>query len=98
MPRASSDTRELDHARLLADLHREPVNALGSAVEKFAYLRGVLDAQVMMEADMKSGEACCPFPHLLTSNTLQGGTLLLNTLSALSAAFLRSALNKDSLA
>jgi hypothetical protein len=51
------DMREVDHARLLADLHRDSVNALGSVVEKFAYLRGVLDAQVMMEADMKSGEA-----------------------------------------
>lgn len=51
------DLREVDHARLIADQHRDPVNALGSVVEKFAYLRGVLDAQVMMEADMKSGEA-----------------------------------------
>jgi hypothetical protein len=51
------DMREVDHARLLADLHRDSVNALGSTVEKFAYLRGVLDAQVMMEADMKSREA-----------------------------------------
>ena len=50
------DMREVDHARLLADLHRDSVNALGSTVEKFAYLRGVLDAQVMMEADMKSRE------------------------------------------
>lgn len=45
------DTREVDHARLLADLHRDPVNALGSVVEKFAYLRGVLDAQVTVVKD-----------------------------------------------
>jgi hypothetical protein len=50
------DLIEVDHARLIADRHRDSVNALGSVVEKFAYLRGVLDAQVMMEADMKSGE------------------------------------------
>ena len=50
------DLKDADHARLLADLHRDPVTALGSAVEKLAYFGGVLDAQVMMEAEMKSGE------------------------------------------
>lgn len=48
------DLKDADHARLLADLHREPVTALGSVIEKLAYFGGVLDAQVMMEAEMKS--------------------------------------------
>ena len=51
------DLTEVDHARLIAVQHRDPVNALGGVVEKFAYLRGVLDAQVMMDADLRSGEA-----------------------------------------
>ncbi len=50
------DLKDADHARLLADLHRDAVTALGSAVEKLAYFSGVLDAQVMMEAETKSGE------------------------------------------
>ena len=50
------DLKDADHARLLADLHRDPVTGLGSAVEKLAYFGGVLDAQVMMEAETKSGE------------------------------------------
>lgn len=39
------DLKDADHARLLADLHREPVNEFDSAVEKLAYFGGTLDAQ-----------------------------------------------------
>jgi len=50
------DLKDADHARLLADQHREPVDALASVAEKHAYFGGVLDAQAMMEAEMKSDE------------------------------------------
>jgi hypothetical protein len=49
------DVRDTDHARLLATLHQESVEALASDAEKLAYFSGVLDAQMMMEADLKSG-------------------------------------------
>lgn len=42
------DRRDLDHARVIADLHREEVNALDDAELKVGYLSGVLDAQFML--------------------------------------------------
>ena len=50
------DARDIDHARLLADVHRESIEALGSAEEKLAYLQGVLDAQMMEAEDRSAGE------------------------------------------
>ena len=47
--------RHIDHASLLVDKHREHVEALDCAEEKLAYFTGVLDAQVKMEEEMKSG-------------------------------------------
>lgn len=49
------DLKDADHARLVADQHREAVNALDGAELKIAYLGGVLDAQVMIEESMNSG-------------------------------------------
>ncbi len=49
------DIKEADHARLLADQHREAVTALDGAELKIAYLGGVLDALVMIEEGMKAG-------------------------------------------
>jgi hypothetical protein len=49
------ELKDVDHARRIADQHRDQVEALGSAEEKHHYFAGVLDAQVMLEADMKSG-------------------------------------------
>ena len=43
------DVKDIDHASLLADKHREHVEALDCAEEKLAYFSGVLDAQVKME-------------------------------------------------
>ncbi len=48
------DLKDADHARLLADQHREAVNALDSAELKIAYLGGVLDALVMMADGLQS--------------------------------------------
>jgi hypothetical protein len=48
------DLKDVEHARLLADQHREAVNAFNVAELKIAYLGGVLDAQVMIAEDMKS--------------------------------------------
>jgi hypothetical protein len=42
------EQRDLEHARMLADLHRDEVSALDGAELKMAYLTGVLDAQVML--------------------------------------------------
>ena len=50
------DARDIEHARLLADVHRESIEALGSAEEKLAYLQGVLDAQMMEAEDRSAGE------------------------------------------
>jgi hypothetical protein len=50
------DPKDVDHAQLVAGLHRETVNALESAEKKVAYFGGVLDAQVTLEAEMKSGQ------------------------------------------
>ncbi|MCW1923168.1 hypothetical protein OKA05_11440 [Luteolibacter arcticus] len=49
------DLKDADHARLLADQHREAVNSLEGAELKIAYLGGVLDAQVIIEDGMNSG-------------------------------------------
>ena len=49
------DQRDVDHAAVLATLHRETVEALESAEEKVAYLGGVLDAQAMLEAELRGG-------------------------------------------
>ncbi len=45
------DLKTVDHARLLADLHRESVEALSSMPLKLAYFGGALDALAMMEAE-----------------------------------------------
>jgi hypothetical protein len=49
------DPRDADHARLVAELHRESIEGLNTIQEKIAYAGGVLDAQLMMEAGLKSG-------------------------------------------
>lgn len=49
------DLKDADHARLLADQHREEVGALDGPELKIAYLAGVLDAQVVIEKVAKSG-------------------------------------------
>lgn len=49
------DPKDADHARLLADQHREAATALDCAELKVAYLGGVLDAQVMLAEGVKSG-------------------------------------------
>jgi hypothetical protein len=49
------DLKDADHARRMADQHREEVNALESAELKIAYLGGVLDAQMMLA---ESGKSC----------------------------------------
>ncbi len=45
------ELRDKDHARLVADLHRDAIHALPTFQEKAAYAAGVLDAQVVMEAE-----------------------------------------------
>ena len=45
------DPREADHARLIADLHRDAIEALETAEEKMAYAAGVLDAQHLIDQD-----------------------------------------------
>lgn len=47
------DRKDADHARLLADQHREAVNSLDSAELKIAYPGGVLDALVMMAGGLR---------------------------------------------
>ncbi len=47
------DSRDADHARLVADLHRESIEGLDSIEEKIGYFGGVLDAYFMMDAEMK---------------------------------------------
>jgi excisionase family DNA binding protein len=49
------DPRDADHARLVADRHRESIGRLTSIEEKIGYAGGVLDAQLMMDAEMRSG-------------------------------------------
>ncbi len=45
------DPRDYEHARLIADLHREAVLGLQSDKEKCAYAEGVLDAQEVIKAE-----------------------------------------------
>lgn len=49
------ELRDVEHAQLLANLHRKEVNALNSVVLKIAYLEGVLDAQVMIAEEINPG-------------------------------------------
>ncbi len=49
------DLKDVEHARLLADQHREAVKALHGAELKIAHLGGVRDAQVMIADGMQSG-------------------------------------------
>ena len=42
------ELRDIEHARLVASVHAEEVNALTSTELKLAYLAGVLDAQVIL--------------------------------------------------
>lgn len=42
------DHRDLEHARMIANLHRDEVDALVSADLKVAYLSGLFDAQMML--------------------------------------------------
>lgn len=49
------DPRDADHARLVAGRNRESIKNLTSIEEKIGYAGGVLDAQLMMDAEMRSG-------------------------------------------
>ena len=49
------DLREIDHAKHLAEMHREVIESLESFQEKAAYGAGALDAQAELEAQTKSG-------------------------------------------
>jgi len=46
------DMLDADHALLIAAQHTEPISALATLAEKVDYGAGVIDAQVMIEADM----------------------------------------------
>lgn len=50
----SIDVATVDHARRLADQHREQVASQRTTEEKLQYFAGVLDAQVLIEADTRS--------------------------------------------
>ena len=50
------ESRDKEHARLVADLHRDALQSLPSFEEKAAYAVGVLDAQAVMEAEGYSQE------------------------------------------
>ncbi len=45
------DMKDADHARRIADQHREAVDALDNVHLRIAYLGGVLDAQFMAEGE-----------------------------------------------
>ena len=45
------DLREIDHAKHLAELHREAIESLESFQEKVAYGAGALDAQAELETE-----------------------------------------------
>jgi hypothetical protein len=45
------DIREVDHAQLMADLHRAPLEELPSIPMKLAYGAGVLDGQWLLEKE-----------------------------------------------
>ncbi|MFP6859551.1 MAG: hypothetical protein VCA73_19895 [Roseibacillus sp.] len=46
------DLKDVDHAGVLAGVHREYVKEFESGDEKLAYFGGVLDAQRMIDAEM----------------------------------------------
>ena len=48
------DPKDVDHAMVVAGLHRETIEALKSVTDKLAYFGGILDAQAVVEAQMKS--------------------------------------------
>ena len=52
---AELDPRDLDHARVVADLHRESILALPTFQERAGYAAGVLDAQTMMDEEVGKG-------------------------------------------
>ena len=43
------DPKDVDHAMVVAGLHRETIEALKSVTDKLAYFGGVLDAQAVLE-------------------------------------------------
>jgi hypothetical protein len=43
------DPKDVDHAMVVAGLHRETIEALESVTDKLAYFGGVLDAQAVLE-------------------------------------------------
>jgi hypothetical protein len=45
------DLQELDHAKRLAEMHREAIESLESFQEKVAYGAGALDAQAELDAE-----------------------------------------------
>jgi hypothetical protein len=45
------DPRDADHARRIADHHRDKVRAHDNVVLKLAYFQGVIDWAAMMEAE-----------------------------------------------
>lgn len=47
------ESRDAEHARLVADIHRDAIHALPSFQEKAAYAAGVLDAQFMMDVEVQ---------------------------------------------
>ncbi len=49
------DLRDIDHAKHLAEMHREAIESLESFQERAAYGAGALDAQAELEAATKSG-------------------------------------------
>ncbi|RYZ86827.1 MAG: hypothetical protein EOP06_13780 [Proteobacteria bacterium] len=51
------DLRDLDHGRMIADLHREWIEALPTLQEKLAYVAGVLDAQRVVESEMRGDQS-----------------------------------------
>jgi hypothetical protein len=53
LPVEAIDLRELDHARMLADQHRDEVEALDHVALKLAYFQGVLDAIALAETEAK---------------------------------------------
>lgn len=48
------DLQEIDHAKHLAEMHREAIESLESFQEKVAYGAGALDAQAELDAESKS--------------------------------------------
>lgn len=55
LPFETLDSRDVEHARLIAEEHYDAVHALETVVEKVNYLQGRLD-HIFMEEQMKRGE------------------------------------------